>query len=357
MVSMRDVASAAGVSHGTVSHALNHPERVSPETLARVQRAVEELGFVRNEAARHLRAGQSTTLGLILIDNWDAFFNLLTTGFEDAVIGKGWTVIVANSALDVARERANLDTFEQRRLRGILIIPQSKESVEDLVRVRQRGTSCVLVDRDAGDYPIPSVSVDDVAGGRMAGEHLVSIGRSKIMFVGNPRVLYHAADRLQGLREGTAGAASIEVRDVDHLVYADGLGVGAAIARRSPKQRPDGIFCANDLLALAIISVLIAEGIRVPEDIAIVGYDDVSYAGHGQIPLTSIRQPAYDLGRQAGEVLLRDISNERSGPIERLINTPEFVPRDSTLGPRRSADAGLNGVPAGGSVRGDTGNV
>lgn len=332
VVRMSDVAELAGVSHGTVSHALNHPERVSAESLERVRFAMDQLGYVRNEAARHLRAGRSTTLGLILIDNWNPFFNELTEGFESAVIPGGWNVIVANSSLDHVREAKNLESFEQRRLAGILIIAQGKQTFERLVKIRERGTPCVLVDQRADGFDIPSVSVDDVAGGRSAGEHLASLGRTRILYVGNPSNLTHAADRLAGLRQGVEGRAKVDVFDVSHLDFPSGLKAGYAIVGLPPEQRPDGVFCANDLLARGVIQATTAHGIDIPVDIAVVGYDDVGYASQMGMPLTSVRQPAYELGRTAGRLLLDDISQKHRGPIQQLSYTPLLIARTSTIG-------------------------
>ncbi len=332
MVGMKDVAERAGVSHGTVSHALNHPERVSPDTLEKVQSAVDELGYVRNEAARHLRAGRSTTLGLILIDSWNAFFNVLTEGFEQAVEDEGWNVIVANSSLDERKEAAHLEAFEQRRLAGVLIIPQGPETIGRLVRMRQRGTPTVLVDQRADAFNIHSVAVDDIAGGRAAGRHLVEIGRRSIMFVGNPDTVSHAADRLAGLRLGAEASARITVHDVAHLDFPHGLAAGDHIASLAADQRPDAVFCANDMLARGVIQRALHHGIRVPEDLAVIGYDDVGFASQIGLPLTSVRQPAFDLGRTGGRILLKDIAKERRIPAEHVVYTPELIIRASTVG-------------------------
>lgn len=338
MVGMSDVAAAAGVSHGTVSHALNHPERVSAETLARVRAAVDELGYVRNDSARQLRSGRSTTLGLVLVDNWSPFFNELSRGFEDAVVPERWNVTVANSALDVDREIAHLDAFEQRRVAGILIIPQSRRTYERLIQMRRRGISCVLVDQQSEIADLPSVGVDDYAGGFSAARHLVDLGRRRIAFVGNPAVLSHARARLEGARAGAGEEATIETIEVSRLEFDPGLEAGRQIASRSRRDRPDAVFCANDLLALGVIQVAFETGLRVPEDLAVIGYDDIGFATRVGMGITSVRQPAYELGKTAGRVLLDDIAR-REAP-QHIVYTPELIPRASTLG--RDADGTPN---------------
>ncbi|MFV0253239.1 MAG: LacI family DNA-binding transcriptional regulator [Beutenbergiaceae bacterium] len=327
---MKDVAAAAGVSHGTVSHVLNHPERVSPAKLQAVREAMEQLGFVRNESARQLRAGTSTALGLLLIDKWNPFFNQMTEGFEDAVIPQGWNVIVAHSALDAERERRNLDSFEERRHAGNLIMPLNLQSLARLERMRERGTGCVLVDQDAWGHPIPSVAVDDHSGGQKVGRHLNAVGRHRIMFVGNPSVLSHSAQRLQGLRDGVSADSHITVFEVAKLELEYGLTAGEHIVALAPSARPDAIFCANDLLALGLMQRLSQGDITVPGQIAVVGYDDIGFAAHTSMPLTSVRQPAYEIGQQAGKMLLQDIESHQGGTINHVVFKPDLIIRSST---------------------------
>ncbi|MFV0426316.1 MAG: LacI family DNA-binding transcriptional regulator [Beutenbergiaceae bacterium] len=328
---MKDVAAAAGVSHGTVSHVLNHPERVSPARLQRVREAMEQLGFVRNESARQLRAGRSTTLGLLLIDSWSPFFNQMTEGFEEAVIPLGWNVIVAHSALNSEREARNLDSFEERRHAGNLIMPLNLASLARLERMRERGTGCVLVDQDAWGHPIPSVAVNDRGGGRSVGRHLNAIGRHRILFVGNPAMLSHSAQRLQGLRDGVSADSSISVFEVRKLELEYGLIAGEHILAMAPAQRPEAVFCANDLLGLGVMQRLNTGGVAVPTQIAVVGYDDIGFAAHTSTPLTSVRQPAYAIGQQAGKMLAADIDSDQSGPIEHVVFEPELIIRSSTV--------------------------
>jgi LacI family transcriptional regulator len=195
--SVRDVALRAGVSVGTVSNVLNRPAKVTADTVARVQRAIDELGFIRNDAARQLRAGHSKTLGLVVLDVRNPFFTDVARGAEDKAAEAGLTVILGNSDENTDRESAYLDLFEEQRVHGVLISPFGDITTR-LERLRQRGIPAVLVDRSSGDASFSSVSVDDLAGGRLAVEHLIAQGRGRIAFIGGPMQIRQVQDRLAG---------------------------------------------------------------------------------------------------------------------------------------------------------------
>ena len=201
--SIRDVAARAQVSVGTVSNVLNRESIVSPQTAARVHAAIEELGFVRNDAARQLRAGKSRSIGLAVIDMSNPFFTDLARGAEDLAAEHGMAVLVGNMGSDSERESMYLDLFEEQRVFGVLASPLG-DNLERLERLRLRGTPVVLVDRRGEGTEFSSVSVDDVAGGALAINHLLSIGRRRIVFVGGPQTLHQVSDRIQGAQEAIA---------------------------------------------------------------------------------------------------------------------------------------------------------
>ena len=279
MISIRDVAQRAGVSLGTVSNVLNSPHRVSKTTLDRVNRAIEELGFVRNDAARQLRAGSSRAIGLIVLDAINPFFADIAKGAEETAIGFGFSVLLGNSAGDSNREGRYLDLFEEQRVKGLLISPFG--NVEDkLLKLRSLGINSVLVDRISTNNQFSSVSVDDAAGGMMATRHLLDQGRNKIAFVGGPLIIPQVSDRLEGARK-VFGKRSrdIAVYETTSLSVLEGRRVGLEIANLPKSRQPDGIFAANDLVALGLLQALVVtSGIRVPDDVAIIGYDDIGYA-------------------------------------------------------------------------------
>src|SRR5512132_611921 len=251
--SIRDVATQAGVSVGTVSNVLNRPELVAPATRARVEEAIAALGFVRNESARQLRAGRSRTLGLVVLDVANPFFTDIARGVEEAVAAEGLAVVLCDSAERADRERRYLELLEEQRVQGILITPV--EGVGKRLReLRQRGIPVVLVDRWASTRSFCSVSVDDVYGGELAAAHLVDQGHERIAFVGGPYKYQQVVDRHDGAERALTMAglpASRLVRmETPTLTVASGRDAGTQIAELPADRRPTAAFCANDLVAL-----------------------------------------------------------------------------------------------------------
>ncbi|KQR46853.1 LacI family transcriptional regulator [Frigoribacterium sp. Leaf164] len=332
-VSIRDVATTAGVSVGTVSNVLNHPDKVSPATVERVHAAIDELGFVRNDAARQLRAGASRAVGLVILDGANPFFSDVARGAETAAERAGRVVLLGNSDQQVEREAHYLDLFEQHRVLGILISPVGDVTAR-LARLRRRGTPAVLVDRRADLTDFSSVSVDDVRGGQLAVEHLVSIGRRRLVVVGGPLDLQQVADRVAGAREAVRAAGpevTLEVVEVPGLTVEHGRAAAAALMARPAAERPDGVFAANDLVAMGVLQSLVMLGdLRVPDDVALVGYDDIDFAQAAVVPLTSVRQPSGLIGQTAMEILQEEIDDPTREP-RRVVFAPELVVRASTV--------------------------
>jgi LacI family transcriptional regulator len=336
-ISMKDVAALARVSLGTVSNVVNSPELVSPPTRERVETAIAKLGWVPNESARQLRAGRSSAIGLVVMDIANPFFTDVLLGVEDAVLKRGYSVQVGNSASQPSREGDQLRLFEQQRVRGVLCAPiwGVNDRVDDL---RRRGIPVVLVDRAGDESGFCSVSVDDVEGGRLAVDHLIRLGHRAIALVGGP-------GRLQQIRDRRLGAdlARAEHGDVVDLltVSTTGLdtvsGVQAAdeLVAMPDSERPTAVFAANDLLAIGLLQGFVTHGLRVPEEMAIIGYDDISFAASAAVPLSSIRQPRSDLGRRAAELLFEEIEaadDDRRHEHQNVRFTPTLVVRRSTVG-------------------------
>jgi LacI family transcriptional regulator len=326
VVSVKDVAERAGVSVGTVSNAMNHPEKVSPDTLERINAVIAELGFTRNDAARQLRDGRSKTIGMVVLDVRNPFFTEVARGAEDAAAEAGLSVTLGNSDDSPEREATYLDLFEQQRVAGVLISPYG-DIASRLRRLGERGIRVVLVDR-AGDDSVGSVSVDDVAGGRLAVEHLIAQGRRRIAFVGGPMDIRQIQDRLEGARAAVAAntGAELEVIETVGATVIAGRAAGQSIVARA--VRPDAVFAANDLLAMGVLQAFALQGagVRVPHDVALIGYDDIDFAAAAVVPLSSIRQPAQLIGRTAVEMLLSD------EPPRQVVFQPELVVRESTAG-------------------------
>ncbi|HET9649419.1 MAG TPA: LacI family DNA-binding transcriptional regulator [Microlunatus sp.] len=334
-VSIKDVAERAGVALGTVSNVLNRPEKVAEPTRARVLAAIEQLGFVRNDAARQLKAGKSTSIGFILLDVRNPFFTDVGRGAEQEAAARGLSVLLANSDDSPERESAHLDLFEQQRVRGLLVSPIGNV-FDRLERLRTHGIVTVLVDRVADGRPFSSVSVDDVAGGHLAVSHLIEQGCQRIAFIGGPVTIRQVADRLYGANKAVAEHEDVELEVIlkDGLTVQHGRAAADTIVHRPADRRPDGVFCANDLLAVGALQsfTMLSRRIDVPGDIALIGYDDIDFASATVVPLSSIRQPSILMGRTAVDLLIEQIDAGPDNPVEprSVVFQPELVIRDST---------------------------
>jgi len=337
-VGIREVASSAAVSMGTVSHFLNHPDRVSAEKAQRIQDAIDRLGFVRNNAGRQLRLGRSSTIAYIVPDVSNPFFATIAEGVEQRAAESGLGVFLANSKGDGAREQSYLDLFEEHGVLGMLVASQ-RDIEGRLAAARDRGTPSVLVGRRSASAAQPSVSIDDVRGGLLAATHLLETGRRRIAYVGGPLSVRQIADRLQGASDAVrrTPGATLEVIDVESRTISGGHRVGEDLVARDPHDRPDAIFAANDLLAIGLMHTVVTGGLRVPEDIAIIGYDDIEYAENSIVPLSSIRPPHEDFGAAAVEMLVGIADGTIEGETQ-LVFAPQLVARRST-GAEAATDA------------------
>jgi LacI family transcriptional regulator len=329
---LREVAERAGVATGTVSNVLHNPDKVAPETLARVQAVIAEMGYVPNAAARQLSRGRSGSVGLLVLDARNPFFNDLAAGVEDAAGQMDLAVLLAASSERADRERMYLDRFEQSRVDGLLVTPVGG-SVKQLRAIRDRGTPIVLLDRLATTPGFSSVAVDDIEGGRLAGQHLVDAGCRSIAFVGGPTTLEQVRNRQAGAgRAAEAAGVRFTHLPTTRMAADEGRRVGFEIAGMTPAERPDGVFAANDLVALAILQALLLAGIKVPDEVAVIGYDDIDFAALAGVPLSSVRQPSYQMGRRAMELLAVAMSevNEAQSASRQVVFMPELAARAST---------------------------
>jgi LacI family transcriptional regulator len=335
--SIQEVARHAGVAVGTVSNVLNRPEVVAENTRRRVLDAIEELGFVRNESARQLRTGRSRTLGLVVLDVANPFFTDVARGVETLADEVGSVVMLCNSNEDAERESRHLELLLEQRAQGVLITPVDGGNPR-IERLIDHGVPVVLVDRGSGRSNRCSVAVNDVLGGRIAVEHLLERGHRRIAFVGGPASIPQVSDRHTGSEEVAAAAgAEIVVVETHSLQVAEGRRAGRHVAELPADQRPTAVFCANDLLALGVLQEMTRQHLRVPEDVAIVGYDDIDFASAAAVPLSSVRQPREQLGRTAAQLLIEEVTDGERHRHRQVVFEPELVVRESSAVSRSDA--------------------
>ncbi|WP_028048707.1 LacI family DNA-binding transcriptional regulator [Cellulomonas sp. URHD0024] len=332
--SVDDVASLAGVSLGTVSNVLNHPDKVAAATRERVERAIVMLGYVPNTAARSLKSGSSKSIGLIVSDLSNSLFVDIARGAENGAEHGGLTLLIANSDAQIERESNYLAMFAQARVTGVLMTLNDAAHFAAVARRAPAGVPLVLLNFSAPVSQYCSVDVDNALGGYLATKHLIDSGRRKLAFVGGPAELQPVVDRGKGFHQavGEHPEVSSEVITPEWINRSDGWAVGVDLAPRVAAGEIDGIFAASDLLAAGIVQALTVAGhVRVPEDVAIVGYDNNQAAWDSPIPISTIAQPGDEVGR-LGAILLAEEAAHGGGPHEHsaVVLPPKLVVRQSS---------------------------
>lgn len=330
--SVSDVARVAGVSVGTVSNVLNRPDHVAAATRERVLAAIEQLSFVRNGSARQLRAGTITTVGAIVLDIRNPFFVEVARGIEDRLADADHTLMLASSDDDPKREARYLRLFEEHGVSGMLVVPTG-DDLDALAALAARGVHTVLLDQQSPTDALSSVAVDDVAGGALAGDHLVSLGHRQITMLNGPGTIRQCRDRLTGLRQAVTRHGldpDAVVREVT-LSTLDAKGAARAFAPLLESvEVPRAVFCINDLVAIGVQREIRRRRPELIGSIAIIGYDDIEVAAELATPLTSVRQPATEVGYRAADILLAR-STSREPVVEQVVFQPELVVRSSSV--------------------------
>ena len=340
--SSRDVAALAGVSIGTVSNVINRPDIVSPRTRSKVEAAIQELGFVPNASARRLRGASTRTIGVVVPDVSNPFFTDLARGAEDKANEADFLVIVCNSDESVIKEEHYLSMLEAQQVDGICITPASRTSLQKsptFKRLMERKVGLAVMDGRLRGVDACFATVDDVQGGAMAAEHLLGLGHRSFIWITGPDSIPQCYDREMGIRSALENAGlgreALTRVEVQAMSADAGVAIGEALVQDGLHHT--AVICANDLLAFGCLRAFLEHGIRVPEDISIVGYDDIDFARVAAVPLTSIRQPRRELGRTAAQMVLAQCTDAEAVPPREVIFQPQLVVRESTAAPKSGA--------------------
>ena len=324
---MSDVARLAGVSTMTVSRVLNDSTAVSPDTRQRVLDAVHELGYVPNAVARSLARGRTDMIALIVSDIQNPFFTTLSRGVEDRAERYGYTLVVGNSDENADKERRYLDVLLARRIDGVILSSVGEAHLEFL---RQRGIPVVLVDRVIPGADVDSVVHDAHDGGRQIVQHMLRQGYRDIMFIGGQPRNSTIQDRLAGCRYALHKAGlSLSVR-LGRLDEASGEEIVASLVAEG--AMPDAFVAANDLVAVGAVVELRRQGKSVPADVGLACFGDLELASQLDPFLTAVREPAYDIGRIAMEMLYRRLQGSTE-PSRHEVLPVQLVARRSTRRP------------------------
>jgi LacI family transcriptional regulator len=336
---LRDVAAAAHVHPATASRALNPETRilVSAETAGRVSEAAAALGYRPNPVARSLRTRRSYTVGVLIPDLNNPLFPPIVRGLEDRLAAAGYVALLGNTDGDSGKEQI---IFEQMRARQVdgFVLATAHERNPVLAEAAEAEVPVVLMNRLAPDYSFSSVSADNEQGMRMAVAHLAALGHTRIAHIAGPPQVSTGEGRRRGFLAGMK-ASGLAV-DEDLIITASGYTVEegtrcgrALLARGAPCT---AVAVANDMLAVGSYTALDEAGLRCPDDVSLVGFNDMPFIDRLRPPLTTVRFPHYQLGTEAAQLLLERVA-DRDCPVKILYLAPELIVRGSTAPP---ADAG-----------------
>lgn len=350
MVTLKDVARRAGVSVITVSRVVNASGYVHPETRARVQAAIDELRYVPNQMASNLRSRQSDTVALLLPSITNSFWTTTARGVEDEAWARGYGMFLCNTDDDLAKEERYVDILLRRRVEGVLLVP-TLGSEPLLDRLRQRRIKFVLLHRQLAGVEADIIRGDSRGGARALTERLLAAGFRRIAYVGGPPTLMLARDRLVGYREAMAAAGVV----VDPALVVSGEGYGQQIGERlvagllARTLRPEAVLLANSRLAIGGLHAIARAGLRVPADIAVAAFYDISALDDYSPLMVTAIQPAYDIGRLGARRLFELAADGDGAPVEIVLANRVTVPPswpDGAVGPE--FDLRATAVVAGG---------
>ncbi|KQO97480.1 LacI family DNA-binding transcriptional regulator [Leifsonia sp. Leaf264] len=333
--SVEDVARLAGVSRGTVSNVLNYPERVIPSKVERVRAAINELGYVRNDAARALAAGQSESIGFVVADIENSLFIDMIHGAQDRAKDAGRSMLLGNAECDLGQQNSYLDLFDETRVAGLLLAPM-EDSSDGVKRMRSHGRQIVLLNYDPNDDKCCAVLVDNEMVGYLAAAHLIELGRTHLAYVAGHDSYQPVHARRVGMRravEEAGPAVTLTEVDTAGLLAADGAAYAEDYLALASADRPDGVVCVTDDIAHGFITGLLAgSSLRVPEDVAVIGCENNRSVVSGPIALTTVVPPGREMGVAASALLFEEIENGDDHVHRTEVFEPTLVGRESTIG-------------------------
>lgn len=330
-ITRKDVALRAGVSVATVSYVINGgPRPVADETREVVLRAIRELDYTPLEAARSLRYQRTRTIGLLLADTANPFYATLAKSIEESVFAHGWSVLLCNSGYDASRTAAYVEVLISKQVDGVLYVPGTTDSAA-VTRLVKRGIPMVVIDRAVPGEEVDCVVADNLGGTKAAMNYLLSLGHRHIGMIVRYSSLSNA-ERIQGY-EAVLAQAGIEMSPA---LFVEG-GFGFEEGRRAMRQllgldpAPTAVLAFPDVLAIGAIRAVLDAGLHLPEDISIIGFDDIPVASHTYPALTTVAMPTWEMGKRAAEMLLNRIfTTEEIRPPERIVLPTRLIIREST---------------------------
>ncbi len=326
---LRDVAKLAAVHPGTVSRALNPETRrmVNQETALRVLEAAAQLGYRPNPIARGLKTNRSHTIGVLVPDLTNPLFPPIVRGIQDRLEAAGYTPLIANTDNDPDRERNDFEAMRARQVDGV-ITATARLDHGVLDEMAADGLPIVLVNRRLDDGPLSSATADDHEGARLAVKHLIELGHTRIAHLGGPQAVSTGRLRLEGYLDAMADAGLEPGPVLTGNAFTEPE--GARLAGELVDEGATAIVAGTDLMALGVYDVLAERGLRCPDDLSVVGFNDMPFSERFNPPLTTIRIPHYEIGASAADLLLERLQDAQA-PARHIVLAPELVVRSSSL--------------------------
>jgi LacI family transcriptional regulator len=328
MATIYDVARRAGVSITTVSHVLNGTRYVTDETKVRVLQAVEEFNYRPSSLARALVLQETRTIALIVPDNINPFFAELARGVESISFTAGYNAILCNSDHDIKKERAYLDMLISKRVDGVIYITADTHA-DQLQSLIASKMPLVTFDRDYEG--IDAILLDNLDGGCTAARHLIDLGHRRVACIGGPDTGTRSGDRVRGYQQALLEcgiAVEPELLAIGDWSFQSGMDAARQFLALSAP--PTAIFACNDVMATGAMSYLQRTGVRVPEDVSVIGFDNIALAGFTSPPLTTVALPILQLGQQLAQILLDRLNGQLPQPAQRIMLRGELLVRGST---------------------------
>jgi LacI family transcriptional regulator len=336
MTTITEVARRAGVSAMTVSRVVNRSGYASPATRAKVEQAIAELGYVPNAVARHLRSKRSKTIALVVSDITNPFFTTIARGVEDAAALHGYAVMFANTDESESEEIEYLRMLAQRQIDGVLLVPAGNSAEPFRLLHRQR-IPVVVIDRRVAARKVDEVRCDSEQGAYELVRHLIALGHTRIAVITGRRNISTSTDRVVGYERALRDAGlpvSPDLVTYDSFSLEGGYRQVRRILQNDPM--PTAIFATNNFLAFGALRALRETNLRIPDDVSLVTFDDLPAEWHDDPFITVLAQPAYELGRQATELLLCRLDGEKRPKRQVVVLPGELIVRRSSGPPRAS---------------------
>lgn len=327
MSGIKEVAKQANVSIATVSRVLSKPETVAEKTIKRVLEVIEDLNYQPNAAARQLRMAETTTILVVVPDITNTFFSDVLRGIESVALENGYQVLLGDADNNAEREKGYLSILRQKKAAGMILLTAGIEAniVEEIASEYPVVLACEYLE----GINVPTVSIDNVSGARKATEYLINLGHKRIGFISGPMNSVLGRDRLKGFYQAMAQYSLKVEPDLvqeGNFSYKSGLNMMNKMLAYS--HTPTAVFAANDEMAFGAVNAIEQKGLTVPQDISIIGFDDIKFSSIFKPALSTISQPTFDIGTKAMQLLIGLMTNQKMEKTQYILEN-RLVLRDS----------------------------